>query len=155
MNLAELSIERPTFITCVVLVMLAVGYWSLKNLGVDLFPNVTFPVVVVSTPYPGASPSEIETLISRPIEDEVSTISGIKRLSSNNLEGMSQVVAEFTLETDVKFAEQQIRDRVSSAKRKLPDDVKESVIRRIDPGDMPILTLSLEGNLEEIGRAHV
>ncbi|MEL4419850.1 efflux RND transporter permease subunit, partial [Shewanella algae] len=80
----------------------AVGYWSLKTPGVDLFPNVTFPVVVVSTPYPGASPSEVETLISKPIEDEVSTISGIKRLSSNNLEGMSQVIAEFTLETDVK-----------------------------------------------------
>ena len=149
MNLANLSIKRPTFITCVVLVMLAVGYWSLKTLGVDLFPNVTFPVVVVSTPYPGASPSEVETLISKPIEDEVSTISGIKRLSSNNLEGMSQVIAEFTLETDVKYAEQQIRDRVSAAKHKLPDDVKESVIRRIDPGDQPIVTLSLEGDLDD------
>jgi HAE1 family hydrophobic/amphiphilic exporter-1 len=149
MNLAELSIKRPTFITCLVLVMLAVGYWSLKNLGVDLFPNVTFPVVVVTTPYPGASPSEIETLISKPIEDEVSTISGIKRLSSNNLEGISQVIAEFTLETDVKYAEQQIRDRVSAAKVKLPDDVKESVIRRIDPGDQPVLTLSLEGELDD------
>jgi HAE1 family hydrophobic/amphiphilic exporter-1 len=149
MNLAELSIKRPTFITCLVLVMLAVGYWSLETLGVDLFPNVTFPVVVVTTPYPGASPAEIETLISKPIEDEVSTISGIKRLSSNNLEGISQVVAEFTLETDVKYAEQQIRDRVASAKTKLPDDVKESVIRRIDPGDQPVLTLSLNGELDD------
>ncbi len=149
MNLADLSIKRPTFITCVVVVMLAVGYWSLKNLGVDLFPNVTFPVVVVTTPYPGASPSEIETLVSKPIEDQVSTISGIKRLSSNNLEGMSQVIAEFTLETDVKYAEQQIRDRVSSAKRKLPDDIEEPVIRRIDPGDQAILILSLEANLDD------
>lgn len=149
MNLADLSIKRPTFITCVVVVMLAVGYYSLKNLGVDLFPNVTFPIVVVTTPYPGASPNEIETLISRPIEDEVSTISGIKRLSSNNLEGTSQVIAEFTLETDVKYAEQQIRDRVSSAKRKLPTDILEPVIRRIDPADQPVLTLSLEGNLDE------
>ncbi|MGZ3717881.1 MAG: efflux RND transporter permease subunit, partial [Bdellovibrionota bacterium] len=149
MNLADLSIKRPTFITCVVVVMLAVGYWCLSNLGVDLFPNVTFPVVVITTPYPGASPSEIETLISRPIEDEVSTISGIKRLSSNNLEGTSLVIAEFTLETDVKYAEQQIRDRVSSAKRKLPTDILEPVIRRIDPGDQPVLTLSLEGDLDE------
>jgi HAE1 family hydrophobic/amphiphilic exporter-1 len=149
MNLADLSIKRPTFITCVVVVMLAVGCYSLSTLGVDLFPNVTFPIVTVTTPYPGASPNEIETLISRPIEDEVSTISGIKRLSSNNLEGTSQVIAEFTLETDVKYAEQQIRDRVSSAKRKLPTDILEPVIRRIDPGDQPVLTLALEGDLDE------
>ncbi len=67
MNLADLSIKRPTFITCIVLVMLAVGYWCLNTLGVDLFPNVTFPVVVVSTPYPGASPSEIETQVRQQI----------------------------------------------------------------------------------------
>ena len=149
MNLADLSIRRPTFITCLVLVMLAVGWRALNTLGVDLFPNVTFPVVVVSTPYPGASPSEIETLVSKPIEDQVSTISGIKRLSSNNMEGLSQVIAEFTLETDVKYAEQQIRDRVSGAKRKLPDDIEEPVIRRIDPGDQAVLMLSLEANLDD------
>lgn len=149
MNLADLSIKRPTFITCLVLVMLAVGWRALNTLGVDLFPNVTFPVVVVSTPYPGASPSEIETLVSKPIEDQVSTISGIKRLSSNNMEGLSQVIAEFTLETDVKYAEQQIRDRVAGAKRKLPDDIEEPVIRRIDPGDQPVLMLSLEADLDD------
>jgi hydrophobic/amphiphilic exporter-1 (mainly G- bacteria), HAE1 family len=149
MNLVDLSIKRPTFITCLVLIMLAVGYWSLNQLGVDLFPNVTFPVVTVSTPYPGASPAEIETLVSKPIEDEVSTISGMKRLSSINSEGVSTVIAEFTLETDVKYAEQQIRDRVSAAKRKLPKDILEPVIRRIDPGDQAVLTLSVEADLTE------
>lgn len=149
MNLSELAIKRPIFITCIVLVMLAVGYRSMRTLGVDLFPNVTFPVVVVTTVYPGASPDEIETLVSKPVEDEVSTISGIKRLSSNNLEGVSQVIAEFTLETDVKYAEQQIRDRVSSAKRNLPKDIDEPVIRRIDPGDQAILILSLNAGLND------
>ncbi len=129
--------------------MLAVGYWCLNNLGVDLFPNVTFPVVTVNTPYPGASPAEIETLVSKIIEEEASSISGIKRLSSINTEGLSTVIAEFTLETDVKYAEQQIRDRVSGAKRKLPRDIEEPVIRRIDPGDQPVLTLSVEADLPE------
>lgn len=149
MNFVDLSIKRPTFITCVVIVMLAVGYWSMTKLGVDLFPNVTFPVVTVSTPYPGASPNEVETLVSKPIEDEISTISGIKRLTSVNKEGVSVVIAEFTLETDVKYAEQQVRDRASSAKRKLPTDVKESIIRRIDPGDQPVLILSFEADLPD------
>ncbi len=154
MNLADLSIKRPTFITCVVILMLAVGYSSLKKLGVDLFPNVTFPVVTVTTAYPGAGPAEIETLVSKPLEDEVSTLAGIKRLSSISQEGISTVIAEFALETDVKYAEQQIRDRVGSSKRKLPMDIKEPIIRRIDPADQPVLTLALKTN-EKIGPAEL
>lgn len=73
MNLAELSIKRPIFISCIVFLMLAVGLLSLKKLGVDLFPDVTFPVVFVFTPYPGAGPAEIETLVSKPLEDEIYT----------------------------------------------------------------------------------
>src|ERR1700733_14278849 len=115
MNLADLSIRRPVFITCVVILMLAVGILGMKKLGVDLFPDVTFPVVVVQTTYKGAGPQEIETLVSKPLEDEISTLGGLKRLSSVNQEGTSQVIAEFTLETDIKNAEQEIRDRVGSA----------------------------------------
>lgn len=147
MNLADMSIKRPIFISCIVVVMLAVGYLSMQKLGVDLFPDVTFPIVVVTTPYPGAGPSEIETLVSKPLEDEVSTISGLKRLRSINQEGVSTVIAEFTLETDVKYAEQQIRDRVSGAKRNLPDDIDEPVIRRVDPSEQPVLILSVDGKL--------
>ncbi|MGK5083163.1 efflux RND transporter permease subunit [Bdellovibrionota bacterium FG-1] len=149
MNLADLSIRRPVFITCLVTLMLAVGLLSMSRLGVDLFPDVTFPVVTITTVYPGAGPSEIETLISKPLEDELSTLSGIKRLTSNNKEGVSRLIAEFTMETDIKYAEQQIRDRVGSAKRKLPMDIKEPVIRRIDPADQPVLTLALKANLPE------
>jgi HAE1 family hydrophobic/amphiphilic exporter-1 len=147
MSLADLSIRRPIFVTCVVLVSLVAGLMSMSRLGVDLFPDVTFPVVTVTTPYPGAGPAEVETLVSKPIEDELSTLSGIKRLSSSNQEGVSVVVAEFTLETDVKFAEQQIRDRVSATKSKLPTDIKEPTIRRIDPSDQPVLVLSLKAAL--------
>jgi HAE1 family hydrophobic/amphiphilic exporter-1 len=147
MNLADLSIRRPIFITCIILVMLAVGWVSFKKLGVDLFPDVTFPVVTVNTPYPGAGPEEIETLVTKPIEDELSTLAGVKRVTSVNQEGISTVIAEFTLETDVKYAEQQIRDRVGASKTKLPKDIKEPIIRRIDPADQPVLSLSLQANL--------
>lgn len=149
MNLADLSIRRPIFITCIVIVMLALGLQSLSKLGVDLFPEVTFPVVTVTTAYPGAGPKEIETLVTKPLEDELSSLAGIKRLTSVNKEGVSRVIAEFTLETDVKYAEQQIRDRVGSTKSKLPKDIKEPVIRRIDPSDQPVLTLSLTADLPE------
>ena len=149
MSLWNLAIKRPIFITCVVLSIMAVGWLSLQRLAVDMFPNVTFPVVTVSTPYPGAGPKEVETLVSKPLEDEISTLTGIKTLSSINREGLSTVVAEFTLETDVKYAEQQVRDRVSSVKSKLPRDIKEPVIRRIDPADQPIIILSLTADLSE------
>ncbi len=147
MTLADLSIKRPIFISCVVIAMLVLGWMSMKKLGVDLFPDVTFPVVTVSTVYPGAGPKEVETLVSKVFEDDISTVSGIKRLRSINKEGVSIVVAEFTLETDVKYAEQQVRDKVSSAKSKLPTDVKEPMIRRIDPSDQPILIVALTADL--------
>jgi HAE1 family hydrophobic/amphiphilic exporter-1 len=147
MNLASLSIKRPVFITCVFIAMLAVGWLSMRSLGVDLFPNITFPVVTVSVPYPGAGPKEIETLVSKVLEDELSTVSGVKRINSISKEGIGTVVAEFTLETDVKFAEQQIKDRVNSAKRKLPTDILEPIIKRIDPADQPVLVISVEADL--------
>ncbi len=147
MNLASLSIKRPIFITCIVILMLALGYLSLKKMAVDLFPNITFPVVTVTTPYPGAGPKEIEISVSQPLEEQMSTLPGIKRLRSVNREGVSTVIAEFTLETDIKYAEQLIRDRLAAARRKLPTDVEESIVRRIDPADQPIVVVSLTADL--------
>ncbi len=147
MDLSELSIRRPIFLTCLVILSIVVGLGAMSRMGVDLFPDITVPVVTVTTPYPGAGPAEVETLVSKPLEDELSTLAGITRLSSQNREGSSVVVAEFTLETDVKYAEQQIRDRVGSTKRKLPNDIEEPVIRRIDPADQPVLILSVAADL--------
>jgi HAE1 family hydrophobic/amphiphilic exporter-1 len=143
MNLSQISIKQPTLIVCCAIAICAVGLACFKLLGVELFPEVSLPIVSVTTVYPGAGPSEIETLISKPIEDEVSTISGLKRLSSKNLEGTSLVIAEFRNGVDIKYAEQQVRDKVSIAKVKLPTDAKEPLIKKTDPSDQPIMTLSL------------
>ena len=130
MNLADLSIKRPVFITCIVTVILVIGWLSLKRLPVDLFPNVTFPIVTVNTVYPGAGPEEVETLVSKIYEEELSNVPGLKKLSSNNLENVSVIIAEFDLNIDIKYAEQQIRDKVASARKKLPADIQEPVIRK-------------------------
>ncbi len=147
MSLSALSIRRPVFITCILLLIMVLGIFSFKKLPVDLFPDVTFPVVTVNTIYPGAGPKEVEMLLSKPLEEELGTIAGVKTIRSSNLEGRSLVVAEFNLETDVKYAEQQVRDKVSSARRKLPDDIEEPTIRRIDPSDQPIMMLTLAAKL--------
>lgn len=148
-SFAQLSINRPIFITCIVLITMITGYLSLRSLPVDLFPDVTFPVVTVTTPYPGAGPRETEMLISKIFEEEFATISGVKTIRSINQEGVSIVIAEFNFSTDIKYAEQQVRDKVSSARADLPDDVLEPVIRRVDPADQPIMTVALTANLTD------
>jgi HAE1 family hydrophobic/amphiphilic exporter-1 len=148
-SFAKLSINRPIFITCIVLITMITGFISMKTLPVDLFPDVTFPVVTVTTPYPGAGPREVETLISKIYEEEFATISGVKTIRSQNQEGVSIVITEFTFSTDIKYAEQQIRDKVSSARAKLPDDIEEPTIRRVDPSDQPIVTIALTANMSE------
>lgn len=143
----NLSIKRPVFIICIFSLVMVIGAISMFRLSVDNFPDVTFPVVRVLTAYPGAGPREIETLVSKPLEEEISSIGGIKTVRSINQEGTSIVVAEFKLETDIKYAEQQVRDRVDRARRQLPDDIEEPTVSRIDPADQPIIQLSVESDL--------
>ncbi len=143
MSLPKLSISRPIFMTCITIALVVVGWTSFQFMSVDLFPDVSLPVINVQTVYRGAGPAEIETLVSRPIEDELSTIAGIKRMTSKSIEGLSQVTIEFVSSVDPKYAEQQVRDKVNIAKAKLPEEVDDSVIRKFDPSDTPVLMLSL------------
>ncbi len=148
MNIARLAIKRPIFISCIVILMLVTGLIGLKRLGVDLFPPIDFPVVTVTTLYSGASPEEIESLITKPLEEQISTISGIKRLSSRNMEGVSIVIAEFTYETDVRYAEEKMREKVSLARNQLPTDLEdEPLVRQFDFTDQPVLTLAVTADL--------
>lgn len=146
MSLADLSIKRPVFITALLVILMTAGVLALRNMPVDLFPDVTLPVVTIRTPYAGAGPEEVETLVSKVIEDELSTVTGIKALRSENVEGYSAVIAEFTMETDIKYAEQQVRDKVASVRGKLPTDIDEPVIQRVDPADQPIVILGLQAS---------
>ena len=121
----------------------------MHRLGVDLFPNVTLPVVMVNRPYPGAGPEEVETLVSKVLEDEISTVSGIKRLSSINKEGISTVVAEFTLETDVKYAERQVRIKSPRRSQSCRPRSKSLSFAASIPADQPIVILALTANLSQ------
>jgi len=145
--LAVLSIRRPVFITCVVVLIMVVGYLSSKNISVNLFPNISIPVVYIQTIYPGAGPKEIEANISKIIEEEVASIVGMKALRSVSREGVSTVICEFYLSTDVKYAEQQVRDRLSIIRSKIPKDAKDPIVRRLDPADLPVASVSLVSSL--------
>jgi hydrophobe/amphiphile efflux-1 (HAE1) family protein len=147
MSLASVSIKRPIFITCLVLAMLVLGFMGLKRMGVDLFPDVTLPVVSVQIVYPGAPPKDVEQLISKPIEEELGSLSGLKRLTSTNLDSVAVVIAEFALGRDIKEAEQQIRDRLGNIRRNLPAEIEDPIIRRIDPSNQAILRLAVSSDL--------
>ncbi len=149
MNLPELSIRRPIFITCIVLFMLVIGYSSLKKMPVDQFPDVTFPIVSVYVQYPGASPIDMERQVSKIIEDEVSSLSGLDTLSSNNYDSAALLIIKFRLGIDIKDAEQQVRNRIGNIRSKLPTEIKEPIIRRFDPADQPIIYMAVTSSLPE------
>ncbi|WII70865.1 efflux RND transporter permease subunit [Bdellovibrio sp. 22V] len=149
MNLPSLSIKRPIFISSVVILMLILGVFSLRKMPVDLFPDVTFPVLMVQVTYPGASPLDLEKQVSKPIEDEVGSLSGLKTLTSNNLDSVAVIVLEFQLGTDIREMEQEVRNRIGNIRRDLPTDIYEPVIRRFDPADQPIVTLALTTDLDD------
>ena len=149
MNITDISIKRPAFITSLMAVIVTVGVICFGKMSVDLYPDVDIPTIFISTSYRGAAPSEIEALITKPLEEEISTISGIKRVTSRSMKDTSQIVINLYQGTDIKYAEQQVRDKINQTKSRLPEDVLEPVIRRVDPSDQPIMTISLNADLPE------
>lgn len=147
MSLAELSIKRPVFISSIITLILIVGYICIKKLPVNLFPDIEFPVVTVYTPYPGAAPSETETQISKPIEDELSTIANLKSLKSISNEGSSHVIAEFNLDADIQSAKRLVQDKLDFIRNKLPKDAKEPIVRTVDPSSKFIMILAVTGEM--------
>lgn len=146
MNLSEVAIKRPVFTTMMTAALLILGLVGFSRLGTDLFPDVSFPVVVVNIAYPGAGPSEVETLVSKEIEESVVSLNGIDRVRSQSREGLSTTIVMFKLGVDVAEAATQVRERVSQVRYKLPTDVKEPTINRFDVSAAPILTYTLRGD---------
>jgi len=146
MNLSSVAINRPVFTTMCAAGVLILGIMSLNRLGTDLFPDVAMPVVAVTIPYPGASPSEVETLVTKPVEDAVISINGIDRVRSFSREGLSSTILMFKLSTDVSEAATQVRERVSQMRYKLPKDALEPTINRFDISANAIITYTLRGD---------
>ncbi|MFT6106252.1 MAG: HAE1 family hydrophobic/amphiphilic exporter-1 [Rickettsiales bacterium] len=149
MNLPTFSIKRPAFITSIIALIITIGVISFGKMSVNMFPNIDIPVIFIATGYSGAGPKEVETAITKPLEGEISTISGIKKLTSKSLQDTSQIIITFNQGTDMKYAEQKVRDKINQTKPRLPDDISEPIIRKIDPSDQPILTVAIDADLSE------
>jgi HAE1 family hydrophobic/amphiphilic exporter-1 len=145
-KLAEICIKRPVFAAMIILALVVVGAASFFRLGIDRFPSVDLPTVAVRTNLPGASPEEIESEVTRPIEEIVNTVDGIDQLRSVSAAGVSIVIVTFKLDRDIDTAAQDVRDRVSTVIRNLPEDATPPIVQKFDNDSAPVLTIALSAD---------
>ncbi|MFZ1256359.1 MAG: efflux RND transporter permease subunit [Saprospiraceae bacterium] len=141
-------IQNSTSIYVFTLIICLAGYSAYHKIPKELFPDIVIPTVSVATIYPGATPADIENLITKPIEKELKSVSGIKKIKSNSLSDFSLVIAEFNTDLDPKVCKQRVSDAVDKAKKDLPTDLKdEPQVQEFDFSEMPILNINLAGDL--------
>jgi HAE1 family hydrophobic/amphiphilic exporter-1 len=139
----RVSLQNPVFATMVMLAIVVLGLFSYQRLQVDQFPNIDFPVVVVTTEYPGASPEILESEVTKKIEEGVNSIAGINALTSRSYEGMSVVIIEFQLHIDGRKAAEDVREKIASLRPLLRDEVKEPRVLRFDPASRAIWSVAV------------
>ncbi|MCM8791463.1 MAG: efflux RND transporter permease subunit [Candidatus Omnitrophica bacterium] len=143
MNLPQFSVERPVTVMMIVAGLLIFGVVSLNLIPQELFPQIVYPQLTVVTPYENAAPEEIETLITKPIEEAVGTVSGVKRIHSISKEGLSLVIAEFGWNQNINFAALGMREKIDLIKERLPREAEEPIVLPFNPFDKPIMILSI------------
>ena len=144
MFLSDISIKRPVFATMMMVALVVVGLVSFFRLSVDEYPDITYPVIIVQTVYPGASPEVVERELSKPLEEALNTTEGLKEITSTSSEGASLVRLQFNLGVDVTKMQPEVQGKVGRIRRALPRDMEEPVIIRFDPNDRPIMSVALQ-----------
>ena len=149
-GIAALFIRRPVTTVMLSLAIMVLGIVGYRGMGVDMFPNVEFPFVTVQTILAGSNPEEIETSVTKPIEEAVNVISGIDQMDSYSLEGASIVLIQFELEKNADVAAQEVRDNVNKVQKDLPDGIDPPVVSKIDIGAMAVLNVVVTADMDII-----
>jgi HAE1 family hydrophobic/amphiphilic exporter-1 len=149
MFISDFAIRRPIITVVSMLALVVFGIAALAMLKTDEFPDVQAPVVVVSLLYPGAAPENVEREVIEPVEDAISGISGVNRINSSALDSFGLLIIEFLYEKDLQEATQQIRDEIGIIRADLPPEMEEPVLTRFDPGDFPIVSMTLSSAKRE------
>jgi len=147
MSLPSISVKRPITTFMVFAAIIVIGIFSLRQIPIDLLPDISYPAMAVITDYEGAAPEEVERMVTEPIERMVSTVNNIKEVSSISYEGRSLVLINFTWGTDMDAAANDVREKIALAERMLPDEAEKPLVFKFDPSLMPVEILSLSGNL--------
>ncbi|HHY53015.1 MAG TPA: efflux RND transporter permease subunit, partial [Clostridiales bacterium] len=148
--MTKLSVKRPVTTLMVMLILVAFGFMSLLNLQMDLLPNMNIPVALVYTTYQGASPDQIQKLVTEPIEQALATVKGLDDLSSISSEGSSIVVAQFNTDIDINMAAIDMREAVDLVKSFLPDDASEPTVIKMDVNQMSAIYLSISSETDDL-----
>lgn len=146
MFLSDVSIKRPVFATMMMVALVVFGIIARERLAIDEYPDISYPVIVANTNYPGASPEVVEREVSRPIEKALNTIQGIKEINSTSREGSSAVRITFNLNVNVQEMQPEVQAKVSRIRRQLPRDIDDPVITRFDPNERPIMSISMRSD---------
>lgn len=142
----RISVKYPVFTIMMMFCLMVLGLASWQRMGVEEFPDVDFPFVVIYTNYPGASPETVESEITKKLEDQINTISGLKQVISQSSEGLSMITAEFNLEVPSTTAAQDVRDKIASVTAEFRDEIQEPVIERYDPTANAIMSIVFESD---------
>ncbi len=145
MTLSDVSIKRPVFTTMVSLGVAVLGLLAVFRLGVNLFPDIQFPIVTVTTVYPGASPAEVETQVSDHLEDAIVSLPGVDHITSYSRDSVSVIVVEFELDADIMESATLVRERVAQTRSLLPREIEDPTVARVDVNAAPIMTYTLSG----------
>jgi len=143
MFLTRISVRHPVFTTMMMVTLLVLGFFAFQRLGLDQYPNVDVPIVVVTTTYPGATPETVETDVTRPIEEALNAISGLDELSSTSYEGRSVVRASFKLDVQGALAAQDVREKIAKLEAVFPSGVDRPTVSRVNPADQPLLSIAV------------
>ncbi|MFH7408013.1 efflux RND transporter permease subunit [Acinetobacter variabilis] len=142
----RISVKYPVFTIMMMFCLMVLGLASWQRMGVEEFPDVDFPFVVIYTSYPGASPETVESEITKKLEDQINTISGLKQVISQSSEGLSMITAEFNLEVPSTMAAQDVRDKIASVTAEFRDEIQEPVVERYDPTANAIMSIVFESD---------
>ncbi|NOR11893.1 MAG: MMPL family transporter [Candidatus Aminicenantes bacterium] len=152
MNLPEFAIKKPVSVIVVMLIFITIGIISIVKLPLEMMPDTSFPGLMVQVPYPSSSPEEVERIITRPLEDILSTINNLDSISSTSSSSSSNIHMQFKGGTNMDLATMEIRDKIDQIRNDLPDDIENIRIRRFSFNDRPVIqfSLALPGDLENL-----
>jgi len=150
MLLSDISIKRPVFATMMMLALVTLGLFAFRRLSIEQWPDIEFPFIVVQTIYPGASPETVEREVTRPIEEVVNPLTGVRNLTSTSYEGLSTIFIEFELDIKDVEAQQEVRSKIEEIRELLPEDVENPKVLRFNVADLPVASLALRSETRSL-----
>jgi HAE1 family hydrophobic/amphiphilic exporter-1 len=150
MKIPAFTVRHPILTTMIALIVVILGFIAVRRLPLDLMPDISYPVLSVSTSYPNSSPAIVEQLITRPVEEAMSAVPGVEEISSESSEGDSHVELSFAWGTNLETAAAEVRDRLDRVVPRLPDDAERPRLFKFDPASIPVMTLGAYGDVDPV-----